>query len=229
MAEVGRIRGLRTGVGACALALALAGCVATTPVAAAPLDTSSVTIAMIPQRPETPDLGVFGQVEDTTTGTGVPNAVVQIRRMSSTGGVVVATTTADGSGNYQTDLPMAAAAQYVAQFAGTDTVAGSSSPSVTGGVTAQVVATPNKTNVKHKHAVLIDVQLVPAQPGTPVVLQWYVHKHWTKVAGATLNSGGDAHFWVKPADKGRYVYRVLWAGDAAAGGNNSGPISIRAT
>jgi len=203
--------------------------VATQPVAAATLDTSSVTVPMIPQRPETPGLGVFDQVQDTTSPTADVAGVVQILATypNSATPVVVATTNSDAGGNYQTDLPTAARAQYVAHFLGNDTVAASTSSAVTGGVTAQVVATPIKTTVKHKHAVLIDVNLIPAQSGPPVVLQWHVHKHWTNLA--TASGGADTHFRVKPARAGRHLCRVVWAGDAAAPGNNSGPIWITVT
>ncbi len=224
------------GLAALALAMPVAGVATASPVAADTTgpDPTSVSLHMLPQRPETPGegFGVWGNVIDTANSadTVTADSTVQIFAAypGSTAPTLVATTTV-GQFPFGVSVPPAATATYVADFVGTADFAAATSAPVVGTVTGQVVATPNKGQVKHKHAVRIDVEQLPAQGGTPVILQEFKDKRWTTIADATLNGAGHAHFWVKPQTRGRHLYQVIWRGDAVAGGNSSGTIVITAT
>jgi hypothetical protein len=225
-------------LGLAALALAMPGAgVATASGVAADTtgpDPTSVKLQMLPQRPETPGegFGVWGNVTDTANSadTVTADSAVQIFAAypGSTAPTLVATTTV-GQFLFGVSVPPAATATYTAQYSGNAQFAPSSSSPVVGTLTGEIVATPQKTWVKRKHAVRIDVEQLPAQPGTQVVLQEFKDHRWATIANATLAGSGDAHFWVKPQKKGRHLYRVNWKGDAVAGGTAGGMFVINAT
>jgi hypothetical protein len=201
-------------------------------------DPTSISLFLIPQRPETPGegFGVWGTVTDPADpGDAVAGAVAILATYPGSASPVLLATTSVSQFDLGVTLPPAATATYVAQFGGapatasTPAHAAATSAPVVGTVTGQVVATGDKTRVKDDHAVRIDVDQLPAQPGTPVVLQEFRNKRWTTIATAAVNGAGHAHFWVKPRKPGRHLYRVIWKGDAVAGGNSSGTIVITAT
>ncbi|HEX3826583.1 MAG TPA: hypothetical protein VHV82_04845 [Sporichthyaceae bacterium] len=222
------------GLAASVLAMPLVGLTTASPVAAGTTgpDPTSVSLQMLPQRPETPGegFGVWGNVTDTANTADQVSGTVAIFATypDSTAPALVATTSV-AEFVFGVSVPQAARATYTAQYTGNADFAASASGQVVGTLTGQVVATPEKTLVKRGHAVRVDVEQLPAQPGTPVILQEFKDKRWTTIAGATLNGGGHAHFWVKSVRAGRHLYRALWPGDAVAGGNSGGTVVITAT